>query len=85
MYRTRVRMQPFAGNYSHDKRFSKSNFLCRCGVSREKESHITSGKCPVYEDLRIKYDNLDSDENLVKFFLEVLERRDDFDFEFNEW
>ena len=52
--------------------------------TRENESHLIMGKFSVYEDLRIKYDNLNNDENLVKFFTEVLKRRNDFDKLFNE-
>ena len=43
-YRTRFGLQNFAGNYSHDNRFAKTNWLCRCLESRENESHIISGK-----------------------------------------
>ena len=48
-YRTRFGLQNFAGNYSHDNRFAKTSWLCRCLESREKESHLTSGKCLVFE------------------------------------
>ena len=30
MYRTRFGMQPFAGNYSHDRRFARTEWLCQC-------------------------------------------------------
>ena len=43
LFYMRVRMQPFAGSYSKDKRFMKSNWLCKCGDEQEKESHILSG------------------------------------------
>ena len=69
-------MQPFAGNYSKDKRFMKSNWLCKCGQEREEENHLISGSCDVYGDIRNNYGHLDNDEDLVKFFSEVLERRD---------
>ena len=72
---SRVRMQPFAGNYSKDKRFMKSNWLCKCGNEREEESHLMSGSCKVYGDIRNNYGQLDNDEELVQFFNEVLERR----------
>ena len=42
----------------------------------EKESHIISGNCEVYEDIRVKYDDLEDEENLLKFFKEVIERRE---------
>ena len=44
-YRTRWAMHAFAGNYSHDKRFARSNWLCLCLESIEEESHIKSGEC----------------------------------------
>ena len=73
---TRVSMTRFAGNYSHDKRFQKSNWLCRCLLAREEESHLTSSSCPVYADIREKYNDLTTDEALVSFFGEVLARRE---------
>ena len=78
-YRSRVGMQPFAGNYSHDKKYEKTGYLCKCQESRETESHLMTGKCLIYGDIREKYENFDSDEDLVKFFKEVLERRDELD------
>ena len=79
MYKTRFKMQPFAANYSNDARFRKTNFLCRCLLEKEGEGHLMSGKCPVYKDIRDKYDNLEDLEDLVAFFKEVLERRDTLD------
>ena len=29
-FRTRFGLQPFAGNFSNDKRFAKTNWLCKC-------------------------------------------------------
>ena len=52
-YRSRWGMQPFAGNYSHDNRYSKSDWLCLCKESREEESHLLSGECTVYGDLTL--------------------------------
>ena len=79
MFRTRFGLQPFAGNYSNDRRFLRTNWLCRCKVSREEESHLMSGNCEVYGEIRGKYDNLEDDENLVQFFTEVLQMRDELD------
>ena len=45
-------------------------------ATREEESHLISGNCEVYGDIRDKFENLDDDQNLVKFFNEVLARRD---------
>ena len=65
----------FAGNYSNDRRFIKTKWLCRCG-EKEKEDHITSGNCPIYDDIWEKRGDLENNEDLVKFFSAVLERRD---------
>ena len=78
-FMTRTRLQPFAGNYSRDERYRITEWKCRCLLSREDESHIKDGNCPCYEDIRDKYDNLDEDENLVRYFKEVLARRDALD------
>ena len=75
-YRTRWNMQAFAGNYSHDKRFARSNWMCLCEKSREEEGHILSGECQVYGDLVDKYSDLTNDDNLVALFREVLSRRE---------
>ena len=75
-YRTRWNMQAFAGNYSHDKRFARSNWMCLCEKSREEESHILSGECQVYGDLVDNYSDLTNDDNLVALFREVLSRRE---------
>ena len=75
MYKTRYKMLPFAGNYTKDKRFARSHWLCRCG-EKEEESHLLSGNCEVYGEIRWKYTNLNDDKQLVDFFNEVLARRD---------
>ena len=76
-YSTRVNMLSLAGNFSHDKRFMRTNFLCRCGL-REEQEHIRTS-CPIYEDIRAKHSHLDDDGVLVEFFRAVLERRDQLD------
>ena len=73
-FSTRVSMLPLAGNFSHDRRFRRTNWLCRCG-SREQQEHIRS-HCVIYSNIRDKYEDLDNDDNLVKFFEEVLQERD---------
>ena len=78
-YRTRFSMQPFAGNYSNDKRFAMSAWLCHCKESREEESHLLSVHCKIYGDLTLKYRDLTDDKSLVQFFNEVLARRDALD------
>ena len=79
LFRTRTRMQNFAGNYSHDRRFAGTGWLCRCGLEREQVSHLTSGTCPTYRDIFLKYEDLTGDEDLARFFGEVLARRDSLD------
>ena len=79
MYRTRFGMQPFAGNYSHDQKFKKTNFMCRCTKEREEEQHIMSGDCPVYADIRAQFQDFGSDDDLVRYFTMVLDRRDELD------
>ena len=74
-FKTRFGLQPFAGNFSHDRRYAKSNWLCRCKSVREEESHITSGSCEVYGDLTDQFGDLSEDQNLVDFFRAVLDRR----------
>jgi hypothetical protein len=73
---TRVRMQPFGGNYSKDNRFRRTEWLCRCKQEKEEESHLLTGDCPVYGDIRESYPDLVTDEDLVNLFTEVLSRRE---------
>ena len=40
LFLTRVQMQPFAGNFTHDKKFQGTNWLCACGESWEEEAHL---------------------------------------------
>ena len=78
-YRSRFGQRAFAGNFTHDNKYSTTNWMCKCEKSKEKEKHITSYNCPVYSDIRSKYQNFDKDEDLVSYFNEVLERRDMID------
>ena len=78
-YKARFGMNPFAANYSNDKRFAKTEGLCRCKISREEESHLLSGNCQVFGSIREKYGDLKDDESLVNFFNEVLQMRDELD------
>jgi hypothetical protein len=75
-YRTRFGMTDFAGNYSNNRKYAKSNWLCLCQNSREEESHLMSGECTVYGDLVNKYSDLTCDENPADLFREVLARRE---------
>ena len=76
-------MLPFAGNYAKDKRFARSDWLCKCREAKEDESHLISGNCDVYGEIRRKYSSLDDDNQLVNFFNEVLSRRDELEEEEN--
>ena len=75
-FKSRVRMLPFAGNFSKDKRFARTEWLCRCQAEREEEGHLKEGNCPVYSDIRADYGDLSDDQELVSFFQRILERRD---------
>ena len=75
IFKARVGMTEFAENFSKDKRFLRTNWLCRCGNERESEDHITK-ECPVYDDIRKEYESLTDDSQLASFFSRVLERRD---------
>jgi exonuclease III len=81
---SRVKMQPFGGNYTKDRRFHKSNWMCKCQQEKEEESHLLSGDCPVYGDIIGGFENMDNDQNLVAFFTQVLARRDQLDREERE-
>lgn len=61
-------MHPFAGNYSQDRRFARSDWLCRCRKSKESQKHILSGECEVYGDIRHNFADLDSLDDLVHCF-----------------
>ena len=75
----RFRLLPFACNYSHSKKYEKTNYLCGCEKAREDEQHLKSTDCPVYADIREQFLELDNDEDLVKYFTMVLARRDEMD------
>ena len=80
VYRTRYGQRDFAGNFSKDNKYRKTNWMCLCLQSKEKESHIISEQYPVYSDIRQKYLNFANGEDLVLYFDKVLERRDLIDF-----
>ena len=79
MYRTRFGLLDFAGNYSHSRKFEKTDFMCRCLEAREDERHVTSRDCPVYADIREQFSELDNDMELMRYFKMVLARRDEID------
>ena len=76
-YRARFGLEKLAGNYSNDRRLSSSEWLCRCKESHEEESHLTSGNCKVFGEPKGRLGDLHDDKSLVKFFQEVLLRRDE--------
>ena len=78
-FRARYGMLPFAGNFGHDRKFSHTEWLCSCREEREEESHLLSGTCRVYGSIRRKYGELDEDEDLISFFNEVLEKREELE------
>ena len=78
-YKARFGLLPFAGNYRKDKRFSGIHGLCRCREALEEESHLLSGNCEEFGDIRGNFGDLKDDKSLVQFFKEVLERRDTID------
>ena len=78
-FRARFGLTAFAGNYTHDRKYAKSDWLCRCRRSSETESHLMSGGCSVYGDLIENFGNLTEDNNLVQFFKAVLDRRETLD------
>ena len=67
--------QDFAGNYSHNRKLAKSDWLYRCKTDREEEGHIIRGQCSVYEDLRPQFGDLSE----VDYFQAVLDRREDLE------
>ena len=75
IFKARVGMTEFAENFSKDKRFLRTNWLCRCGNERESEDHITK-ECLIYDDIRKEYEDLNDDSQLASFFSRVLERRE---------
>ena len=79
MFRTRVGLQPFAANYKNSMRFKQTNWLCRCLKESESETHIKEGRCPIYMDIREKYASLEDDDSLLRYFGEVIARRDALD------
>ena len=78
-FKSRFGLQAFAGNFSHDRRFAKTDWLCRCKISIEDEGHIVSGQCPVYGGLRTQFGDLGEDRNLVAYFTAVLDRREELE------
>lgn len=83
-FKTRYKMQPFASNYSRDKKYAKTEWLCKCKLYKESEEHLRDGTCQVYGSIRKKYGNQMNDEELVMFFKEILNRREEMEQETDE-
>ena len=75
IFMTQVKMQPFAGNFAKDIRFSKTNWKCRCALEIEQEEHLLSGDCPVYGDLLSLVGGERDDLSLLTVFTAILDRR----------
>ena len=67
IFRTRTNMLPFAANFSKSNKYKRTNWLCRCGVIREKQGHLVEGRCPVYRDIWEGYSSLEEDRDLARF------------------
>ena len=76
IFKTRVKLLPFGGNFKNDKRFAKTKWRCLCKEEIEEESHLLSGKCTVYGDLRSMVVDVRDDHQLATFFAAILERRE---------
>ena len=65
-FSTRTSMLAIAGNFSGDRRFERTDWLCRCG-QREEQEHLRR-HCPMYDDIWAKYAELESDKSIMPFF-----------------
>ena len=76
IFRSKTFMQPFAGNYLHYNKYADSDWKCACVQEIENEDHLLSGDCPVYGDLLPEGFDVTNNQDLVKLFSSILERRD---------
>ena len=67
-------MLKVAGNFSHDRRYEKTRWMCQaCSLQvREDQDHLAS--CPGHDNLRSDLDITYKDD-LVTFYKRVMERR----------
>ena len=71
IFKSRVGLFPFAGNCSIDKKYMmRSNWMCGCG-EKEAENHITTGACPIYENIWRKKGNVKSADDVLQFLSAV--------------
>ena len=75
IFKTRFGMLDLAANYKNSSKYKNSDGLCKCTQEKEQESHILSGNCDIYGDIRRKH-LVNSDESLMRFFREVMQRRE---------
>ena len=75
LFAERLYLLPFGGNFSKDKRFLPEDWKCVGCIEEvpEQQDHVATS-CPGYSDIREKYD-LMTDDGLIHFYREVLERR----------
>ena len=59
--------------------------VSRNGIAQKEESHLTSGKCKVFGDLKEMFGDLHDYENHIQFFQEVLPKKDEIDNPFDGW
>ena len=73
-WEVRRHMLDVAGNFPGHRKYEPSNWMCQLcgGVVREDQEHLT--QCEVYKDLRGNAD-LENQEELVEFFIKVMIRR----------
>ena len=76
-FKTRTGMLPFACNFSADRKYAKTGWLCRCGEP-ETMDHIKEA-CLIYSDIRAEFNSLSEDEDLVTYLARVLDRREQID------
>ena len=76
IFATRVLMLRFAGNYSHNETFRRSNWLCEACDMKVTEDQVHIASCSGYEDLRRDKNIKHNNDDLVNFYQEVLDRRD---------
>ena len=78
IFKARFAMTEFAGNYKNSFKFKETNGLCFCKEQNENETHLLTGQCKVYGDLKSKT-NICDDKSLMLFFQDVLQRREELE------
>ena len=79
IFKSRVGLFPFAGNCSIDKKYMmRSNWMRGCR-EKETENHITTGACPIYENIWRKKGNVKSADDVLQFLSAVPLRRGSLD------